>query len=56
MQPPKKEEKPPQIPVVKTSSMSSETETSPQKNGKGKKGKKNPIQNQPTLMNFFKKK
>ncbi|XP_057672394.1 DNA polymerase delta subunit 3 [Diorhabda carinulata] len=40
----------------KKTSASSETDVSPTKNSKGKKGKKNNSQNQPTLMNFFKKK
>lgn len=51
-----KVEKQPQQLVEKKNSVSSETDTSPQKNTKAKKAKKNNTQNQPTLMNFFKKK
>lgn len=51
-----KEEKQPQKTSEKKNSASSESNTSPQKGGKGKKAKKNLSQNQPTLMNFFKKK
>lgn len=44
----------PQKSIEKTSSISPENDTGTQK-GKDKKTKKN-MQNQPTLMNFFKKK
>lgn len=52
----KKEEKTTQKPVETKKSASSDSNPSPQLGGKGKKAKKNMSQNQPTLMNFFKKK
>nr|CAI5826002.1 unnamed protein product [Callosobruchus analis] len=53
---PVKEEKPTPKPLEKKNSVSS-NDSSPKTTAKSKKGKKNAqVQNQPTLMNFFKKK
>lgn len=52
---PKKEKEVKAPKLEKKTSASSENDGSPKK-GKNKKGKKNNLQNQPTLMNFFKKK